>query len=290
MKYLNILIGAILATVVFQCDAITYSWPTAVGARLKYSSGGYNVYDVYVMDVQVTDPTITNNDTLQDVLLRKTGRTWGEAHLSTYVKETDNKGAEWALGVQVSSGNVTANLNDKFVTVAQRLAIGTAVTQMAIGGVMNPTDICGGLVLTDQAGGAVVEYDKWAESAWDGGTNSTCNKVPPTNQWCALSTATINFDFGSMSPDDANGATQTKRVEVECTNKMKYVLKLPGAGAGISLSNGGTANVTANKASLGETIEGQAGDNKVDLAVTLQGPFDRTGVFEGTGVLFVSYP
>ncbi|MCW0342235.1 hypothetical protein NB703_000328 [Pantoea ananatis] len=286
MKYLNILIGAILATVVFQCDAITYSWPTAVGARLKYSSGGYNVYDVYVMDVQVTDPTITKNDTLQDVLLRKTGRTWSKAFLSDYVKEADTKGAEWVMGIQMAH----ANLNDKFIDVAHSLASGTATKMNAMGGVMNPTEICGGLVLTDQAGGAVVEYDKWMESAWDGGTNSTCNKVPPAAQWCVLSTATINFDFGSMSPDDANGATQTKRVGVECTNKMKYVLKLPGAGAGISLSNGGTARVTANKASLGETIEGQAGDNKVDLAVTLQGPFDRTGVFEGTGVLFVSYP
>ncbi|MCW1777135.1 MrpH family fimbial adhesin [Pantoea ananatis] len=238
------------------------------------------------MDVQVTDPTITKNDTLQDVLLRKTGRTWSKAFLSDYVKEADTKGAEWVMGIQMAH----ANINDKFIDVAHSLASGTATKMNAMGGVMNPTEICGGLVLTDQAGGAVVEYDKWMESAWDGGTNSTCNKVPPAAQWCALSTATINFDFGSMSPDDANGATQTKRVGVECTNKMKYVLKLPGAGAGISLSNGGTAKVTANKASLGETIEGQAGDNKVDLAVTLQGPFDRTGVFEGTGVLFVSYP
>ncbi|MDI3414834.1 MULTISPECIES: hypothetical protein [Pantoea] len=71
---------------------------------------------------------------------------------------------------------------------------------------------------------------------------------------------------------------------------MKYTLRLQDANNETPLDNGGRVTWQAGGKAMGETLTGEAGENGVDLTATLHGPFERTGEFHGSGILFVSYP
>lgn len=123
------------------------------------------------------------------------------------------------------------------------------------------------------------------------GVTPRCFGFPPVNQWCALTTPSVTFDFGAIRLQDAAGARKKANVNVECTMGMKYVLKIKGLDH-IQLDNGMTAKFTANGKMLGEPLDGVVGKvNPVELEATLQGvPPAGGGDFSGTSILEVSYP
>lgn len=123
------------------------------------------------------------------------------------------------------------------------------------------------------------------------GVTPRCFGFPPVNQWCALTTPSVSFNFGYVRLQDAVGVSQTADVNVECTMGMKYVLKLKGLDH-IQLDNGMVAKFTANGKALGEPLDGLQGKvNPVKLEATLQGTLPADGGdFSGASVLSVSYP
>lgn len=123
-----------------------------------------------------------------------------------------------------------------------------------------------------------------------------CIKPPPANEWCSLTTPSITFDYGTGSISNfRNNPTRTNNVNVECSSASdtgtKYVLKLAGNDSGeLSLSNGMSAEFTADGKSLGETLVGYTGNNTVKIDSTLSGDPTDTGAFSGASILLVSYP
>lgn len=123
------------------------------------------------------------------------------------------------------------------------------------------------------------------------GVTPRCFGFPPVNQWCALTTPSVMFDFGAIRLQDAVGARKKANVNVQCTMGMKYVLKIKGLDH-MPLDNGMSAKFTANGKVLGEPLDGVVGKvNPVELEATLQGvPPTGGGDFSGTSILEVSYP
>lgn len=119
----------------------------------------------------------------------------------------------------------------------------------------------------------------------------SCLGLPPIDQWCALHDPSITFDFGTLELADAENQTRNQNISIDCSVPgMKYVLKLRGLDF-IALSNGMNAKFKANGKPLGETLEGTATSNIVDLEATLTGtPPQSGGAFSGSSVLSVSYP
>ncbi|MDZ7320057.1 hypothetical protein N4G41_00190 [Kosakonia sacchari] len=129
----------------------------------------------------------------------------------------------------------------------------------------------------------------WASARHPVTPATTCLGTPPANQWCAMVTPSIEFNYGNLTLADAAGSKLTKPLQVECTDGMQFVLRLRGVSY-ISLSNGMHAELsTDNDAPLGTTLNGQQGINNINLTSTLTGQ-GVPGSFSGQGILFVSYP
>ncbi|WP_421512425.1 hypothetical protein ACOQH0_23185 (plasmid) [Enterobacter sp. JS8-1] len=127
--------------------------------------------------------------------------------------------------------------------------------------------------------------------SWDGGAGGSadCVGTPPPNQWCALTTPAVTFDYGTVTLADASGAKQDKDIGVTCTTGMKYTLRLRGEND-VSLSNCMRAELRANGKPLTSELNGSEGANTVNMTATLTGTPDWVGEFHGESVLFVSYP
>lgn len=122
--------------------------------------------------------------------------------------------------------------------------------------------------------------------------DESCTNVPPNpGEYCAMATSSITMDYGTLASSAAQNAAVTANVKIQCTNAMKYVLRLPGRQKNIYLSNGMSAEITADGKALGSTLDGVAGSNNiVTITSTLTGTPTRTGSFSGNSVLGVEYP
>lgn len=112
-------------------------------------------------------------------------------------------------------------------------------------------------------------------------------RIPAENEWCAASTPSITFDYGTRTVADALGTTLATEVKVECTTATKYSLRLKGLPSDLPLNNGMTATLTTDGQPAGSTLSGVKGVNTVRLESTLSGTPDKAGPFNGEGVLFI---
>lgn len=130
---------------------------------------------------------------------------------------------------------------------------------------------------------------------WDGLPNSTPGDPEcvgysgNVSQWCAMETANIDFDFGTMNKSEATTKVLTKPVDVSCTADVKFKLSLV-EGDEIALSNGMSANLSLDDKPLGTTLQGSTGINHYQLSVQLSGEPDSAGSFNGSGIISVRYP
>lgn len=130
----------------------------------------------------------------------------------------------------------------------------------------------------------------WNSRVYPATAATQCIGTPPVNQYCALSQDKIEFYYGSLTVKQAPGAIQSKDINVECTDAIPYTLRLRGNDK-IPLDNGMHAELTTDNGTLlGETLSGQQGLNIIKLTSELKGTPNRIGSFNGSGVLFVSYP
>jgi len=279
--------GIYLLAIMKCAYAIEYEWPIVSGVDVTLTSSNSATYIVHFEKTTINDPTIAKTTTVLQA-----ARAHGMPEIQTYsyvIYHRHNNDSHpddpIASYVQVSSASTGVNFANFAADITSRTA-GTTRTHYHSGS-SNGSE-CVGATLT--AGGQGNSYYTWLSRTWNGGVQGGCIGTPPVNQWCALTTPVLNVSYGTLTVGEAEGFTRVASVQVECTTGMKYTLRLPTGDQRIALNNGGTASIAADGHALGETLEGQAGENEVNLAVTLHGPFERTGAFEGSGVLFVSYP
>lgn len=129
----------------------------------------------------------------------------------------------------------------------------------------------------------------WTRRAEPSIPEAVCLGTPPVDQWCAMLTPTLEFNYGNLSLTEAPGRQLTHPVSVECTDGIVFILRLQGLSY-IPLHNGMKAEFTVNNGTpLGHEISGVAGIQTFNLTSTLTGT-PSTGDFNGTGILFVTYP
>lgn len=119
---------------------------------------------------------------------------------------------------------------------------------------------------------------------------SGCVITSPGQEYCAIDTVSLDFDFGTVSKSKWNATTsQVQTLNVYCTEKMKY--KIRSIPKEIALSNGGSVDLFIdNKPSEDIVYTGAAGINKHEIKVSLSSLPTITGPFSGSGALVVSYP
>ena len=121
-----------------------------------------------------------------------------------------------------------------------------------------------------------------------GVASTSCDyRIPQPNEWCAPSTPSVTFDYGTKTVADALGTTLATEIKVECTTATKYSLRLKGLPSDLPLNNGMTATLTTDGQPAGATLSGVEGVNTVRLESTLSGTPDKAGPFNGEGVLFI---
>lgn len=280
-----ILAGMLLAT---QCHAITYEWPYATHVDVEITGSTTAQYTVYMATAKIVDDSIGEKTTVAEVLqahgkevLAGTYR-WGPYH-----RHLMKDGTVSASGNYEESGKMT----EKWAVAARSLSrkYGSGSLRVSHSGVANG-DECVGTGVWD-ANAKVGNWEDFLSTAvWNGGVTGACIGTPPLNQWCAMKTPTLEIAYGTMTLKDAEGTRKTAGVSVECTTGMKYTLRLREANNETTLDNGGRVTWEAGGKAMGETLTGEVGANSIDLTATLHGPFERTGEFQGSGVLFVSYP
>lgn len=285
MKYLYISMALILWTT--ESGAITFPWKVATSLDVNITSATSAIYTLHMTNIQITDDSIEEGALASDVIGRHTGYytapAWGVFH-----RHNSNDGGP-PIASRISLFAPTQSITWNTFTVRMNNSIGNTITAVHENS-PNGNECVGTAAFSLHA--PQLDYDRWvADYSWNAGvgTYGNCLGTPPINQWCALSTAVVDVDFGALHVSKAAGTTVNDNINVECTAGMKYTIRLRGADA-IPLSNGMKAEITANGMQLNSPLNGQAGDNPVQLTTKLIGTPNSDGAFEGSGVLFISYP
>ena len=119
---------------------------------------------------------------------------------------------------------------------------------------------------------------------------ATCIGLALPQNYCAMETPSVTFDFGTIQKAQYANSRKTESVKVWCSTSSSYSLSLLGSSDGkISLSNGTQATLTTgNGTALGSRLSASGGTNTVSLTATLSGTPTTTGAFTGAGVIIVS--
>ena len=286
-KHMNrLLMGGML--VAMQCQAVTYEWPYLTSVDVLQTASTQVRYTLHMAKTRVVDDSIGEEDTVYDVLAAKGKKTYTTVWIwGGYHKIYRDSWHEWRV---VNEDAVSGWATEKWVDAAKELSSKWGSGTMTIYQDGSPvgSDCVGTGMWTASTSS---NWDEFVSSElWNGGVTGACLGTPPLGQWCALKTPTVEIAYGTLTLKDADGSTKNAGVQVECTTGMKYTLRLQDANNETPLDNGGRVTWQAGGKAMGETLTGEAGENGVDLTATLHGPFERTGEFHGSGILFVSYP
>lgn len=269
-----------------ESHALTYTWPVLTSVTIEQISSTSATYKLKWTTVQIHDPTIGETESAVDVYNRKMSLPIAYNLSSSVVAR------RYVSGRLVSGRpfGVTRG-EDTFAYWASLVTRASTQVETIVQSGKPDGQECVGLVTGPNAHWEGVPWSTLMLENWDAGVGgaAACLGTPPPNQWCALETPTLTFDYGVITLQDAVGATKTKNVNVSCTTGMKYTLRLRGENT-VPLSNGMHAGLTANGAVLNTPLTGVAGSNTVNITSTLQGVPESAGDFRGESVLFISYP
>ncbi|QZE28251.1 hypothetical protein [Pantoea ananatis] len=284
MKWLMV-IGAMTA---MNCYGVAFSWPYVRGVEVVANNGEIKKY---VVDIGRT--VINDDDIKAGAKVAAVAEQHGVVSRSTFkyvwgiFYRYRRDGVQWG-GLVIERNMFGA---DKWVSAAEELADELGDQRIDVvarkEGEEAATCFASGLGPPGWSNGP---WQQMLNESWGVGGAGDCVVVPPANEWCAMKTPTIEIKYGTMTLEDAEGREENAGVSVECTAGMKYTLRLQDANNETTLDNGGRVTWQAGGKALGKTLTGKAGENGVDLTATLHGPFERTGEFKGSGILFVSYP
>lgn len=270
--------------------AMSYQWPVLTGITVEITGTNKANYHTSWSTMKVEKPDWPESITILEAYNRETGRNAeGDIRSILAHRHLDKKGDSPTTGSD--SEKTTSGKKKTLAEHAKNVMAVTTVKIVSHKGTLEGGECVG--ILTGPK--AIVDFKKdWATAlanSWDGGVGAagSCIGVPPANQWCALTTPQVTFNYPVMQLENASGSEQESSVGVECTTGMAYTLRLQGMNA-IQLSNGMSANLTVDDKKLGEAIQGKNGSNNLTLISQLAGSPTKSGPFSGTGVLFISYP
>lgn len=123
-------------------------------------------------------------------------------------------------------------------------------------------------------------------------SDNACYLSPNTIDWCSLVTPTVNFEFGPLVSSKAQGSSIEKNISIYCTGAVSYQLSLAGnIDSSINLENGMHVDFSLDGQGLNHTLSSSdEGVTSHKLTATLNGTPNSTGVFNASGVLYVTYP
>lgn len=267
----------------------TYKWPYTASIEIDITSATTATYKHRMSSATINDPTILISDTVETVLAKKgipdaNHMVWGLYH------RHNNPGGEPTAS---ATNKLDVPLNSNFVNAADNLErrFGTGYIGVTSHSNTPNGNECVGSTLYN-GGYYQAPMSSFLAHSWNGGATSaqdSCIGTPPVNQWCALLTPELTLSYPDMKVENAAGATVSGDVQVHCTTGMKYTLRLR-TPMGIALSNGMTAQLTANGLPLNSALNGETGDNTVKITSTLEGSPEKSGEFKGENILYVSYP
>ncbi|WP_161969194.1 hypothetical protein, partial [Entomohabitans teleogrylli] len=123
---------------------------------------------------------------------------------------------------------------------------------------------------------------------------------PPDPDWCGMSTASLDYNFGTMAPEDVDGQSITKPAVMTCNKAgVSYNLYLQNVSSAgrdtIDLGLGVSATVTVLINGVEQSLQSNrvstSDINPMDVKVTLNGTPGVTGTLGGqnVGILAVNY-
>lgn len=102
---------------------------------------------------------------------------------------------------------------------------------------------------------------------------TTCSRVPDPPTVCTMPPGVTEFDFGTMTPVDSNGASITKDFSETCNAPARVVYRLQESADGtLQVSDGVTAKFTLDGNPLGNPVDLAFGLNRHRLKVELTNP------------------
>lgn len=262
--------------------AIVYQWPVAERAETSFTGGVWWV-TIYARIVTYNQPSWPNNITLGQALYN-VGIEFTPASNHPYSLTVIGK---WLPSHAFSplSGNtsyIPSKTTLAFVASEMvRLYSSPSKTILPEGHIYS----CYGLSVANRES----LQRQWNGNPYD--TQSDCIRAISASAYCAPELENIDFDFGSLLVEQANGKKLSKSMRIYCTDVMKYSLSLVSGGSSVNLNNGMKANVTLNDRALaGTVLQGSPGYQNVSIGVELQGTPSRDGAFAGNNTLLVTYP
>ncbi|MFV8867041.1 hypothetical protein [Serratia fonticola] len=271
---------------------LTYQWPYTAWVDVRITGPQTASYTIHMGMATLRDETIEPDTKLADVMTAKTGLTGNKVVLYSFHRH-NNTNPGFAPVIRGDSiGEESLPRVTTFKGFAERMASaypqGSTVAVIHSGS-SNGNECVGSTARFEKKPESIEPFESWIAGTWNGGLDGNCIVTPPASQWCAMVTPELSLDYEQMKIENATGASVSGTVAVQCTVGMKYTLRLHSI-QGIALSNGMTANLKANNLPLNSTLTGEAGDNIVNITSTLSGTPHTSGPFEGSDVLFVSYP
>lgn len=304
----KITVGIMLLFFLCQyCHAVEYNWPITVGVEEHTEQGSspsgasQSLYfaDVYISTARVKNDEIDAKMTLRQVLrkylpgyMNGSEANWGPFASVVPKEPNSSRPATVSVVFAYDLDRHPELLDRPFVDFANNLAATMPSKTLVRIWDINPTLKCGGSAMfVNHLQQTTDTFESWKPKTWNGGVpgGTTCLSSPPISEWCAMATPSVTFNYGTITVQDAQGSQRDANVNVQCSAGMKFSLRLRG-GNSIALSNGQSVTLTADGKALGETLTAESGIRPVTLRSTLTGTPLRTGAFEGSDVLYVSYP
>lgn len=134
-------------------------------------------------------------------------------------------------------------------------------------------------------GYAVVKYSGTNQYSWASTIHPAgCMITPPAQDWCKITTPTLELNHGSITLKNAEGDVASTDVGVDCTSSMAVSFKLTTDDTYVYLAPSGKAQLSINDKPLGSSITLPAGPSTVTLKDMLTG-VNTEGVNSGSAVL-----
>lgn len=110
-----------------------------------------------------------------------------------------------------------------------------------------------------------------------------CLYIPPTNNWCKVTTPEIILDHGTLSSSAAEGDVADATMDVECGEAASVKFILPG---GYVYLDEGRSTLKVDNKALGSQIALPQGKSTLKISDSLEG-VSSAGVHTGTSVLIM---
>lgn len=139
----------------------------------------------------------------------------------------------------------------------------------------NPNDICIGYGLAPKN-----SYQPWSSVTLYAG----CTLVPPSNQWCKITTPELLLDHGTITLRQSEENSTSQQMTVDCTTDMAVRFDLVTSDKYVYLQPTGKAEIKVNDMPVGSQISLNKGLNQVKVSDSLSG-LHTEGSYIGSSVL-----